>query len=152
MKQLYLLVAVGLSWCGIVRADMEPQFEGDYVKMTAKAFHCGGVTFVAKPGQTVRLSARKYEKKYLISKNVKPGKILSDDVKVPQGGLRVRYDWAGIEPSHYRVYCERQNERGVWQAANCSEVIELDDVQHNRTCGYGPLGPSASYKPLNMKS
>ncbi len=75
-------------------------------------------------------------------------------VEVDPGGMRVRYDSAGsgLHPSsHYRVFCQVQNERGNWVNIACSKVLTIEDIKHNRAC-FGPAGPSASYSPLNMKT
>ncbi len=164
MKKWFLIIAT-LSCVGAAVAatekkeekktiwDGRPAFEGFYIKMHAQFGRCGGVTIVSKGNEMVRVLSRKFAKAYWWGKQLKPGTILSKGnegwVEVPPGGFRARYDRPG-RSAYYGVYCQKRNDRGFWENVPCSKVVDLKDVQHNRLCVRGVLGPNAPDKPLNM--
>ncbi len=152
------------------RLANKPEFEENYIKMAAKGFLCGQITLKSIPDLKVRVMSRHFSEETRGPKIV-PGKILSKSdkdkkkkngkkmnnywVEVDPGGMRIRYDSAGsglYPSSHYRVFCQVQNERGNWINIACSKVLTLEVVKHNKACVIGPAGPSASYSPLNMKT
>ena len=164
-KVLMILILVSTNGALFAkRLASKPEFEKNYIKMAAKGLLCGGVTLRPTSGFNVRVMSRRFSESTLDKTIVVPGEILSKSekkkkksdrgwVEVPPGGLRVHYDWAGPRPSfHYRIFCERQNERGSWRSVDCSKVLAIEDVKHNRACVIGPAGPSAHYSPLNMKT
>lgn len=129
-----------------------PTFQDGFLTMATRGGFCGGVTLVPKADRAVRVISQRFVEGWFHSRK-KPKNILSKWVELPVGGVRVGYDWAGFRPSHhYRIYCQTMNEHGAWQNVQCSEVLELMDVQHNRPCVAGPVGPSARYGPLHMKT
>ncbi len=165
-KSLLILVLIFTSSALFARGlASKPKFEENYIKMAAKGFLCGGVTLKPLPGFNVRVMSQFFYQP-IDSSIIKGGKVLSragkekkkskkngdnNWVEVGPGGMRVRYDSAkAIQPSHYRVFCQMKNERGNWRNIECSKVLAIEDVKHNRPC-VGPAGPSASYSPLNMK-
>jgi hypothetical protein len=134
------------------KEESKPTFENNYIKMATQGGLCGGVTLVPNPNALVRVQSQRFSEG-LFSSTVTPGKTLSKWVEIPAGGLRVRYDWAGtLASAHYRIFCQKQNERGHWMPVDCSQVLKLEGIKHNSGCVIGPLGPSAEYGALNMQT
>ena len=168
-KLLMILILISTSSALFAKGlASKPEFEENYIKMAAKGFLCGGITLKPRPDFNVRVMSQHFYQPDR-STTIKPGKVLSrtgkekkkskkngdnDWIEVGPGGMRVRYDSAGLglDPSsHYRVFCQMQNEKGNWRNTECSKVLILEDIKHNRPC-VGPGGPSASYSPLNMQT
>lgn len=127
-----------------------PAFDSGKITMATTGLMCGGVTLIPDVNSRVRVMSQRFATG-LFGKSMKPGKQLSSWVELPAGGLRVGYDWAGPRKSyHYKIFCQRMNDRGEWMPVDCAKVVDLYDVQHNRPCLIGPAGPSAKYAPLNM--
>jgi hypothetical protein len=150
--------------------NWEPQFSSDqsnltYIKMAAPAGgnRCGALTIKPKSGHNILITSTIWSG---FKKAEKPisnysGRIANVDVagpeyiRLPAQGYRARFDWAGRAPqTHYRIYCyKRDSVHDFPQPINCDEVVSIEDVLFNRTCGNVPRmlgGTGVNYGDLNM--
>ena len=135
------------------RMARQPEFANGTIKMSANGGLCGGFTIdpiIDGDYGDVFIRSYRYSKNLL--GELKPGRPLSDWQELPEGGLRVGYDWAGPRPSyHYRVFCKARNMHGKLMLVDCKKVVTIRDVKHNRPCVWGAAGANALYEPLNMR-
>lgn len=162
MKRMMVMVIALVVGCGIRADNWSPQFASSgssvqYIKMGAPAGgdRCGALTVKPKGGHNVLLQssiwAGSTESERIISKPADG----SNFVQLPVVGVRARFDWGGRSPqTHYRIYCFKRDETSQYPiAVNCSEVVTIEDVLFDRTCGGVARwagGTGADYGELQM--
>jgi hypothetical protein len=171
MKKLILSFVAVTATIVVHAENWKPQFAKDsdtglvYIKMAAPAGgdRCGALTVKPKGGHNILITSTLWSG---FKKTEKPlskysGRIAQADVagsefvRLPAQGYRARFDWGGRSPqTHYRVYCYKRDKVNDFPAAvNCDEVVTIEDVLFNRTCGGVARmlgGTGADYGDLNM--
>ncbi len=128
-----------------------PEFEFGAIKLKSGGLgRCGGVTLVPYPGYDVIVRSQRYRKGWFGKEAIPTANPLSGWVEVPQSGLRVKYDRAGLGEDHYKIHCRVVGPNGS-RSADCQRVLSMHYVKQGH-CLAGLGGTDAQYSPLNMRT